>query len=133
MSDAVSYLAPICGLVAQLRCWIRVASTSGLSTEEGDWGQLLTIPVDGYLEGPNGPYPFRDVQWIELSTNRIKSGMAGHPLQFVDIKDQILELLRNTGVTWEIRESVWSVPRIFEDQPVQVVRIVNPVSPAMAP
>jgi hypothetical protein len=44
----------------------------------------------------------------------------------IDIKDEILSALRGLPVTWELRESSWSVARIFDDEPVQVVRILNP-------
>lgn len=127
----MSYWSPICELVSQFRCWVRVSSKVGLSTEEGRWGQLLTIPTHGYLEGPGGPYPLRDIEWIELSTSRVRGGMAGHPLQFVDIKDQILERLREIRVTGTLRDSLWSIPRVFEGEPVQVVRIVNPFGPML--
>ena len=130
MNDAESYWAPLCKLVSQLRCWVRVAWREGDSTEEGRWGQMLIIPTAGYLEGPSGPMPFRDVEWVEVSTNNIKGGMSGRPLQFVDIKDEILEALRGTKLHWKLCGSTWSREGVFKDEPVQVVRIVNPFGPA---
>jgi hypothetical protein len=126
MKDALSYWSPLCHLVMQLRCWVRMAWRDGASTQEGDWGQLLTIPVDGYLEVSSGPVPFRDVDWIEVSMNRVRGGMAGRPLQMLDVKEEILADLRGMQVSWEFRDSTWSMEGVFEERPVQVIRITNP-------
>jgi hypothetical protein len=132
MSDASSYWSPVCKIVSQLRCWVRIGSRTGNSTWEGRWGQLLTIPTEGYLEALEGPILLRDVEWVEVSTKRIRGGIAGRPRQMVDIKDDILSALRETQVTWEVRESSWSRERVFEEEPVQVVRILNPFGPTPA-
>ena len=90
MSDASSYWSPLCTLVSQLRCWVRVASRGRDSTQERRWGQLLTMPTEGYLEGPGGPIALRDVEWVEVSTSRVKGGIAGRPRQMVDTKERSL-------------------------------------------
>lgn len=117
---------PLCALVSQLHCWVRVTCREGASTQEGWWGQLLTMPVDGYLEAAGGPIPLQDVEWVEVSTSRIKGGIAGRPRQMIDVKEEILSGLRRTQLSWQIRDSTWSVAGLFEEEPVQVVRIVNP-------
>jgi hypothetical protein len=127
MTDAGLYWSQLCGLQLQLRCWIRVVSKFGTATEEGYWGQLLIIPTTGYLEGTSGPIPFRDVEWVDVATCRIKGGIAGVPLQLVDVKDEILAGLRGTSLSRELRDSTWSIGRIFENRSVQVIRIANPV------
>ena len=127
--NAATYWSPLCGLVSELRCWVRVAWRDGASTQEGRWGQLLTMPVEGYLEGPGGPIPLRDVEWVEISTSRVKGGIAGRPLQMIDAKEEILAGLRGTQLSWELRESTWSIEGVFELNPVQVVHIVNPFGP----
>jgi hypothetical protein len=132
MSDASSYWSPLCKLVSQLRCWVRVASRTRASTQEGRWGQLLTMPTEGYLEGPGGAVPLRDVAWVEVSTSRIKGGIGGRPRQMIDTKEEILAGLRGTQLTWELRESTWSVEGVFDEEPVQVVRVVNPTGPMPA-
>lgn len=129
MNDAESYWSPLCKLVSELRCWVRVAWREGSSTKEGDWGQMLIIPTTGYLEGPSGPMPFRDVEWVEVSTSRIKGGIAGRPLQFVDVKGEILAALGGTKLLWELRDSRWFMERVFKDEPVLVARVVNPFGP----
>jgi len=126
MNDALSYWSPVCGLVRDLRCWVSVSWREGPLTVDGHWGRLLIVPTEGYLEGPGGPVPFRDVQWVEVSTSLIKGGIAGRPLQMLDVKDEILARLRGTQLCWELRESTWSVVRVFEKKPVQVFRIANP-------
>lgn len=133
MENALSYLSPLCGLVSQLRCWVRIASRAGTSTQEGRWGQLLTMPSEGYLEAKGGPILLRDIEWIEVSACRIKGGIAGRPRQMVDAKDEILAGLRGTQLRWELRESMWSVEGVFEKEPVQVFRIVNPFGPTPRP
>lgn len=132
MDDADSYWSPLCDLVSQLRCWVRVAWKDGASIQEGWWGQLLLIPTKGYLEATGGPIPIRDVKWVEISTMRIKGGIAGRPRQMVGAKEEILTCLRATQLKSELRETTWSVQGIFDQEPVQVVRVVNPFGPAVA-
>jgi hypothetical protein len=91
------------------------------------------VPAEGYLEASGGPIPLRDVEWVEVSTSRIKGGIAGRPREMIDAKDEILAGLRETQLSWELRESVWSVEGIFEEEPVKVVRIVNPFGPTPRP
>lgn len=95
----------------------------------GRWGQFLTIPEKGYLEGPGGPVPLRSVVWIEVSTTCVRGGMAGRPRQMIDVKGEILAGLQETQLNWEIYDSVWSVEGIFEEEPVQMLRIKNPFGP----
>lgn len=129
MKDAVSYWSPLCGLVMQLRCWARVAWREDDATQEGWWGTLLIMPVESYLEGCEGPTPVRDVEWVEVSTNRVKGGLRGLPLEMVNVKDEILAGLVGTQLCWELRETTWSMDRIFQDEPVQVLRFMNPFGP----
>ena len=121
-----TYWLPLCRLVSQLRCWVRLVWREGASTQEGYWGQLLTIAVKGYLEGPGGPIPLRDVEWVEISTNTLKGGLGGRPLLMIDAKDEILAGLGGTSAIWTLRESTWSNERLFENEPVQLIRIANP-------
>jgi hypothetical protein len=120
MSDASSYWSPVCKLRARLRCWVRVGLRAHGSTRGGRWGQLLTMPVEGYLEGPDGPVLLRDVEWVEVSAQRVRGGIAGRPRQMLDIQDDLLSALRGMTVTWELRHSV------------QVVRVLNPFGPTPA-
>lgn len=133
MNESASYWSPLCNLVQQLRCWVRIAWREDGSTLEGWWSQLLAMPVDGYLEGAGGPVPIRDVEWVEVSTCRIKGGIAGRPRQTIDARDEILAAVRATQLNWELRESKWTVVGHFEDEPVQVVRISSPFGPTPKP
>jgi hypothetical protein len=90
------------------------------------------MPTEGYLEGPGGPIPLGDVEWVEVSTSRIKGGIAGRPRQMVDTKEEILAGLRGTQLTWELRESAWSMEGVFDEEPVQVIRVINPFGPTPA-
>jgi hypothetical protein len=130
MNDPESYWTPLCDLRARLKLWVRLAWREGDATEAWPWGGLLIIPVEGYLESGGGPIPIRDVEWVDVSTMRVKGGMAGRPLEFIDIKGEILAGLRETQLEWELRESTWTVERIFQDEPVQLLRFVNPFGPA---
>jgi hypothetical protein len=133
MREASLYWSPVCELVSQLRCWARIAWRVRGSTWDGRWGQLLTMPTEGYLEASGGPVPIKDVEWVEISTRRIVGGIAGRPKQTVDIKDDLLSRLRGTLATWELRESTWSVEGILDEEPVQVLRILNPFALTAAP
>ena len=127
--DTSSYWTPLCNLRSRLRLWVRVGWRTRGSTHETHvtpWGQLLTLPVDGCLEPSGGPIAIRDVLWAEFSTRRISGGMAGRPRQMIDIKDDILSGLRGAERTWEVREATWSIEGLFDDEPVEVVRVLNP-------
>jgi hypothetical protein len=126
MSDAVSYWDPLCTLVGPIRCWVRMAYRSRGEILTGRWGQLLMMPTSTYLEASGGPVPVADVEWVELSTKKIFGGIAGRPLRIVDIKDDVLSMVREAGVTWDLREGTWSVERIFENEPLEIVRVMNP-------
>ena len=127
MNDASAYWSQLFEVVRPLRCWVRIAWREGDTTEEGIWDQLLTTPVEGYLEGSGWLGPLRDVQWVDVSMSYIKGGMAGRPLQILDDrKGEILAGLRGTRLDWELLDATWSVDRFFEDEPVQLARVMNP-------
>lgn len=126
MSDASSYWSPVCALVCRLRCWVRMASSSDGAPYEGAWSQLLIMPVEGYLESGEGPLPFRQIEWVELSTAIVRGGMAGRTREMVDIKDDLVSALRETHVTWELRDGSWLLERSFDAEPVQLIRLENP-------
>ncbi|HKD22345.1 MAG TPA: hypothetical protein VKB71_10040, partial [Rhizomicrobium sp.] len=87
----------------------------------------------GYLEASDGPILLRDVEWIEVSTRRIKGGVAKRPRQMVDVKHEILTGLKEMQLHWELRESRWTVEGVLEEEPVQVVRVVKPLGPTPSP
>ncbi|MEO6877946.1 MAG: hypothetical protein ABI205_05655, partial [Gemmatimonadaceae bacterium] len=72
--------------------------------------------------------------WVELSTKDIKGGIAGHPLEFVDIKEELLSKLSRTKVLWELHEGSWSMDgRVrFHNEPVSIIRVSNPFGPMPA-
>jgi hypothetical protein len=123
------FWAPICQIATQLRCWERLSANDGHTRWVTDWATLLIMPTADYLEVSEGPVPIRYVEWVELSTLRIKGGMAGRPRQMVDMKEDIVSHLRQTSVAWELRESTWSLKGLLDEEPVQAVRIVNPFGP----
>lgn len=125
--DASTYWSQLFDVVRPLSCWLRVAWRDGDSTDEGRWGMVLLIPVEGYLEGPDGPWPLRDVEWVDVSMSYLKGGMAGRPLQILDDKkEETLAALRATQLDWELRDATWSKEGFFQDEPVELVRIANP-------
>lgn len=135
MRDATSYWSPIIALSNKLGGWVRIAVRDGASIEEGSWGKLFLMPEKGYLEGPDGPWPLRIVEWVELAT-RVPFLGRERPPRFVDIKDEILAGLKAAQCSWDLRETTWSAEGStalkvegFKDEPVQAVRIVNPYGP----
>jgi hypothetical protein len=94
---------------------------------------LLILPTEGYLESSEGSLPFREVEWVEVSTKRVRGGLAGRPRQTLDIKAELLSALRGTRARWELRESTWSMEGVFAEEPVEVVRILNPFGPTPVP
>ncbi|CAA0279090.1 hypothetical protein QDT73_04085 [Acinetobacter baumannii] len=87
------YWSSLWRLRAELRCWIHIVRKYDSSVEKGRWGQMLTISIENYLEGPDGFVSFKDIDVVEISINRLKGGMANRPLQMIDIKTEILEAL----------------------------------------
>ncbi len=120
------YWSSLCKLRAELRCWVHIVRKQDSSTEKGRWGQMLTISIENYLEGPDGFVSFKDIDVVEISINRLRGGLANRPLEMIDIKVEILEALQKTQLCWEIRESTWVVDRFFEEEPVTVIAILNP-------
>lgn len=126
MSDAASYWLPLINLVPRLRCWNRIGFRKNGVTLEGCWSQMLIMPVVGYLESSGEPIPLRDVEYVEVSTVRLKGRLAGLPLQLIDIKSHVLNAVRESGMAWELREVVWSIEPFFEEQTVHLVRFPKP-------
>ena len=102
----------LCSIVRQLRCWVGVTPRSARESSAARWGQLLSMPTDGYLEGPGGPIRLADVEAVEISTQRIKGGIAGRPRELVDITESLLVALRASNLHWELREATWAVQRL---------------------
>ena len=132
-ANSDEYWAPICHIATKLRCWERLSANDGRARWVTDWSMLLTIPTAGYLEVGEGPVPIRHVEWVELSTLRVKGGLAGRPRQMIDVGEDILSHLRQASIAWELRESTWSLKGLFDEEPVQVIRVLNPFGPTPAP
>jgi len=122
------YWSSLCRLRAELHCWVHIVRKRDSSVEKGRWGQMLTISIENYLEGPDGFVSFKDIEAVEISIYCLMGGMANRPLHMINIKNEILEALQKTQLRWEIRESAWSVGRIFEEEPVTVIAILNPLN-----
>jgi hypothetical protein len=125
MGNSTDYWKPICDLTIQLRSWVRFAASDGGARWITDWSMLLLIPTTGYLEAGEGPVPIRCVEWVELSTCRLRGGLAGRPLEVIDMTEGITSFLAKSSVHWEWNDTKWSLPGIVEDAPVRVVRIAN--------
>lgn len=125
MIENASYWIPLCEVVARLRCWVRVAALVNGEVADGHWGQLLIVPVDGYLEASGGPSRVTDVAWVELACTDLYGGIAGRPLRMVDIKDKILAQLDSLPLAWELRRTTWSKEGMFVDEPVEVIRFIT--------
>jgi len=126
MMTGDTYWAPICELAMHLRCWSRASVSDGPNRWTTDWGQLLILPVDGYLEVAGGPCPIRQFEWIQLSTMKLHSGLGGRPLEFVDISQEILTNVKKHDRRFEIRDESWSISGLFENEPVKVIQFENP-------
>ncbi len=126
ITDGDTYWSPISELVRRLRCWSRACINDGQNEWTTDWGQLLILPVNGYLEVSEGPYPIRQFEWVQLSPMQLFGGLAGRPLGFKDVSQKILEGLRQRPHCFEVRDESWSVPRFFENEPVRIIHLANP-------
>ena len=130
MASSDEQWSAVCAIVTRLRCWTRMSANDGRARWITDWSTLLTIPAPGYLEVGEGPLPIRYVDWVEVSTLRVRGGLAGRPCQTVPITEEILSALQESSIACEVRESTWSLKGLFAHEPVQVVRIENSLGPA---
>ena len=48
------YWSSLCKLISKLICWVHIVRRQDFQDEDDRWGQLLTISIEGYLEGPAG-------------------------------------------------------------------------------
>lgn len=126
MTEASLYWSPVCDVVMQLRCWLRVAVNDELPLPDEWRGTMLIIPTPGYLEGPAGPWPIRVIDSIEIATMTVTRRRDEPRVQFLDIKDELLTRMRATDVVWELRETTWSNDGFFAERPITVVHIPNP-------
>jgi len=124
-----AYWKPLCDLACRLRCWCRMAVRDESGAWVTDWGMGLGIPAPGYLEGPGGPVPIPCVEWVEISTSKLKGGLAGRPLERIVVTDEVLSSLREVPAAWELRLTTWSVQGILSLEPVEAVHLPNPFGP----
>ena len=127
--ESRAYWGPVCSLRSQLRCWVRLRASDGSAPWTTDWGMLLTLPTDGYLEASDGPVPIRHVEWVEIATMRVKDGIRGLPLEMIEITEELLAGLHEMPIAWDLRQATWAIQGVFAERPVQVVHISNPWGP----
>lgn len=121
--ETLNYWQPVCEVVHRFRCWVRLASAEGISP----WGQLLTIPTPSYLEACWGPVPVQLVSWVQLMPVQVRGGLAGRPLEFLNIQEEVVAAIQNTPAIWSFREELWSVDRIFESRLGSAIHLANPL------
>ena len=89
-------------------------------------GQLLIVPTEGYLEACSGPVAMRQVQWVQIAPIKLRGGLAGRPVEFIDLRDQTEAALREAGTVWTLCEEEWSVEGVFANRPLTAIHIANP-------
>jgi len=140
MTDANLYWAPVLEFQQKHGCYARLGWREDGLTAEGYWGQLLIMPVQGYLEAGAAPEPIRTIEWVDLcavrvsvwtegSANPIRGSFRGHPLQIIDFTDQILAELQGLPLAWEERNGALTTGSI-NDEPVRTIRFRNPYGPS---
>lgn len=88
------------------------------------------MPTADYLETSGGPVPIRNIEWVEVSLFRIIGGIAGQPTETVEIKSELLSILRQTSLNWELHEGILTIDKVIDAEPVQLVRVLNPFGPS---
>ena len=121
-----NYWQPVCDVVTQLRCWVRLAQDGDFALYVTPWSQLLTIPVAGYLESGGGPASIQSVTWVQIIPIKVRGGLAGRPLEFVNYQDGAVAAIRETQAVWTLREELWSVPNVFDARPALAIHVANP-------
>ena len=123
-----AYWTPVCALAHRLRCQVRVRAGVDGTPLSAHWRRLLILPTAGYLEGPCGPVRIRDVDWVDLATERRSPALRATAGETVSLRDAIIADLRQTRAIWKVHRSTWSIDRIDHDRPIEVVRVINPFS-----
>ena len=90
----------------------------------------MIMPTRGYLEASDGPSPLSEVECVDISTIRIRGGIWGRPRKMIDIENELSSRLRATTAVWELRDGTWSIERIIDDEPLRMIRVLNPYGPA---
>lgn len=140
MIAADLYWMPLLGFRQHHSCYARLGWREDGLTVEGYWGQLLKIPVQGYLEAGAGPEPIPNIEWVELcaikvslwvegSANPIKGSFGGRPLQILDMTDEVLSDLQGLSLEWGILTGKLDLPGMIDDEPVRMIRFKNPYGP----
>ena len=124
---ARAFWSPVCRIVCDLQSWLKMGLAENDEACDEYWGMSLSIPTDGYLEGPSGPVPFRYVMWIDISTLKIRGGMAGRPRELRDVQASIIARLDAMKVPWELVKGTWTVLHVVDNEPVDLIRIRNPL------
>ena len=96
------YWQSICDAVSRVRCWVRLSCVDAAHSHASPWGQLLIVPTKGYLEVCSGPVAVREVQWVQIAPIKLRGGLAGRPVEFIDLQDQTEAALREAGTVWKI-------------------------------
>ncbi len=92
---------------------------------ETDWGTLLTVPVEGYLEVSEGPFPLRCVEWVQLVGVTLHQRRGGGRVTATDTSETLIATLQQLGVTFEFRNIVWTPHAELRDRPVTAVHVDN--------
>jgi|GEM_PF-1152963 len=119
------YWEPIVEAVRPFRARIRLFGGEALVSFLTDWGTLLIVPTDGYVEVSEGPFAISRVRWVEVCATTFQGG-RGRPLTFQNIEADLVGSLQQTQAVWEICDARWTLEPLFEDRPVRAVRIKNP-------
>lgn len=99
--------------------------TEGEAPWTTHWGTLLTVPVVGYLEVSGGPIPLRHIEWVQLAGLTLHR--RGDRVTATDTSEALLAALQQLGVTFELRDIVWTPHEQLKDRPVTVAHIDNRV------
>ncbi|OON67425.1 DUF6678 family protein [Hymenobacter sp. CRA2] len=70
-------------------------------TEPVSWGQWLGVPVPGYIE-INGPWPVREVEWVEV--NPVVTTFQGRliPPQVADHTADLTRQLKSASLSFSV-------------------------------
>ncbi len=125
MSPSASYWKPVCDLVARTHYYVRAGVVSDVDSWRTHWGQMLVMPVEGYLEPPGGPVRTCEIEWVDIAPIELFGGMLGLPRRLVDRWDSFTPELTALGVAWEV-VGVTGVGEKFGIDSIRVAHLHNP-------
>jgi len=119
-----AYWQAIGRAVMSTRAWVRLVYRSEMVSAVTAWGQLLTVPTTGYLEVRDGPFPFRQVEAVDVAPVRVLGGgHRGAPPTYVLNHATLEAALIEACVSWSRISLRFDLPGVLRIDSLEALRL----------